>query len=45
VLNGTTLSDDGAADTLTGDGGTDWFLTWALDQATDRKNSERLTNM
>jgi hypothetical protein len=45
VLNGTTLTDDGAADSLTGGGGTDWFLTWALDQATDRKNGERLTNM
>jgi Ca2+-binding RTX toxin-like protein len=46
VLNDSTLDDDGgAADTLTGDGGTDWFLTWALDRATDRKNGERLTNM
>jgi hypothetical protein len=46
VLNSTTLSDDGpSADTLTGNGGTDWFLSWALDQVADKKNGERLTSM
>lgn len=42
-LNGSTLHDDGVADTLTGDGNTDWFLTWALDRVTDKKNGERVT--
>ena len=45
-LNAATLDDDGGAvDTLTGEGNNDWFLTWASDTATDKKNPERQTNL
>jgi uncharacterized delta-60 repeat protein len=38
VLNTTTCSDNGKADTLTGGAGRDWFLVGALDQVTDLNN-------
>jgi hypothetical protein len=41
VLNATTVSDDGVADTLTGGAGLDWF--WAGSQdTTDRSHTEQL---
>src|SRR5262249_48794841 len=42
-LNATTLHNDGVADDLYGEGGSDWFISWTGDRANDRKNGERLT--
>lgn len=40
-LNSTTVKDDGAADTLKGSGGTDWFWVFGSDAITDITAGER----
>jgi ELWxxDGT repeat protein len=44
-LNATTVSDDGSADTLTGAGGLDWFVSSLGDLLTDRAGSETNTQV
>src|SRR5436190_8656051 len=40
TLDGTTVVDDGVADTLWGDGGQDWFLIGSEDKIKDRLSGE-----
>ena len=42
VLDGTTVVDDFAADTLWGQGGQDWFLIGSRDKLKDRASGELL---
>jgi Ca2+-binding RTX toxin-like protein len=41
-LNATTVIDDGAADTLHGNQGLDWFFSGAGDKLPDRKTAEQV---
>jgi hypothetical protein len=40
-----TVNDDGAVDSLRGNGGTDWFFAAPGDQVKDKKGNETLTNI
>jgi hypothetical protein len=41
-LNSTTVHDDGAVDTLTGNAGLDWFFATSIDKITDLQSGEQL---
>jgi hypothetical protein len=51
VLTTATVQDDGVADTLTGNAGTDWFFarvpgySWQKDRVIDRTSAETLTSL
>lgn len=45
LLNAGTIHDDAAADTLLGNGDTDWFIKHLGDTSADRTASERLTSL
>src|SRR5262249_6463669 len=42
LVFGTTVHDDGKANTLTGNAGTDWFFQGALDTITDHQSGEQI---